>query len=381
MATEFDPKILDTAIQGTLQAIDDGKNQVFEIAESARKEQQAMREDAASIQRQVHETINEVDRLEARYRLARRRLADVSRDFDKYKEDEIKQAYDDAHNLQTQLMVIREREAQLRARRDDLDRRLRNLEQTIARAEALVTQLSVAFTYLSGDLMNLGAVLKNVEQRQYLGIRVIQAQEEERKRVAREIHDGPAQMMANVVLRAEICERIMDRDMSKARSELRELKEIVRESLAEVRQIIFDLRPMALDDLGLVPTLRRYLADFQEKNKILTELKVFGREKRFNSALEVAVFRCVQEALNNICKHAQATSANVKLELTEKQISVHIDDNGIGFSVEAALASRDGGHFGLIGMQERVQLLDGRVEIKSVPRQGTRVLISLPITE
>ncbi|MGZ4113021.1 MAG: sensor histidine kinase, partial [Tumebacillaceae bacterium] len=158
-------------------------------------------------------------------------------------------------------------------------------------------------------------------------------------------------------------------------------KEIVRESLAEVRQIIFDLRPMALDDLGLVPTLRRYLADFQEKNKILTELKVFGREKRFNSALEVAVFRCMQEALNNICKHAQATSANVKLELTEKQISVHIDDNGIGFSVEAALASRDGGHFGLIGMQERVQLLDGRVEIKSVPRQGTRVLISLPITE
>lgn len=381
LANEIDTKILDKAIQGTLLAIEEGKHQVFEIAESARKEHQALRDESAVVQRQVHETIQEVDRLEAQYRLARRKLVEVSQDFAKYTETTIKEAYDAAHVLQAQLLVTREREEALRARRDDLDRRLRNLEATIAKAEALVTQLSIAFSYLSGDLQNLGTALKNAEQRQYLGMRVIQAQEEERKRVAREIHDGPAQMMANVVLRAEICERMLDRDVEKVRGELRELKEMVRASLSEVRQIIFDLRPMALDDLGLVPTLRRYLADFQDKHKVITELKVFGRERRFNSALEVAVFRTVQEALNNIWKHAKAKVTNVKLELTEKQIAVHIDDDGVGFAVEEAMQSREDGHFGLIGMQERIQLLDGKVEIRSVQNKGTRVHITLPITE
>jgi two-component system, NarL family, sensor histidine kinase DegS len=381
MAVEFDTRILDNAIQATLSAIEDGKHQVFEIAESARKEGQAMREDLSGLQKQVNETINEVDRLEAKYRLARKKLADVSRDFHKYTESAIKQAYDDAHLVQTQVFVARERESQLRARRDDLERRLRNLEQTILRAESLITQLDVAFSYLSGDLQNLGAALKSAEQRQYLGIRVILAQEEERKRVAREIHDGPAQMMANVVLRAEICEKMLDRDVSKVRTELQDLKQMVRDSLAEVRQIIFGLRPMALDDLGIVPTLRRYLGDFQIKNGIITELKVFGREKRFNSGLEVAIFRSIQEALNNVWKHSRARVATVKLELTDKQIAVHIDDDGVGFSVEDALASREEGHFGLLGMKERIQLLDGKMEIKSVPNEGTRILITLPIQE
>jgi len=377
----FDPKILDQAIQSTLSAIDEGKNQVFEIAESARKEEKALREDAVAIQKQVYETIKEVERLEMAYRLARRKLVQVSQDFVQYTEEQIKAAYDEAHLLQTQVMVTREREAQLRARRDDLERRLRNLQHTIARAEALVTQLGVAFSYLSGDLQNIGEALKNVEQRQYLGIRVIQAQEEERKRVAREIHDGPAQTMANVVLRAEICEKVLDRDVNQVRSELRELKEIVRGSLAEVRQIIFDLRPMALDDLGLVPTLRRYLADLQEKNKLITELRVFGREKRYTSGYEVAIFRSIQEALNNIVKHARARVATVRLELTDKQITVHIEDDGIGFSVEEAMSSREDGHFGLLGITERIQLLNGRVEIKSSRGNGTRILIQLPVAE
>ncbi|HEU4964924.1 MAG TPA: sensor histidine kinase [Bacilli bacterium] len=381
MATKLDAKMLDKAIQATLEAIDTGKQQVFEIAESARKEQQGLRDEAASIQRQVNDTIQEVDRLEADYRKARRRLVEVSRDFSKYTEDAVRTSYDDAHQLQTQVMVTREREAQLRARRDDIERRMRNLVQTIERAESLVTQLGVAFSYLSGDLLNLGHALKSVEQRQFLGIRVIQAQEEERKRVAREIHDGPAQMMANVVLRAEICERMLDRDVNKVRGELRELKEIVRKSLSEVRQIIFDLRPMALDDLGLVPTLRRYLADFQDKYGIITELKLFGREKRFHTGLEVAIFRSIQEALNNIWKHAKARTAIVRLEMTDKQLIAHIEDDGVGFFVEEMLDDEQGGHFGLLGMQERVQLLDGKLEIKSTKNKGTRVMISLPTTD
>ncbi len=381
MANDFDTTILDKAISGTLLAIEEGKQQVFEIAESARKERQNLADEIEIIQRQVQETIQEVDRLEKEYRQARRKLVEVSQNFGHYSETTIKSAYDEAHLLQSQLLVIREREEALRRRREDLDRRLRNLEATIQKAEALVTQLSIAFSYLSGDLQNIGMALKSAEQRQYLGMRVIQAQEEERKRVAREIHDGPAQMMANVVLRAEICERMLDRDVEKVRDELRELKEMVRASLAEVRQIIFDLRPMALDDLGLVPTMRRYLASFQDKHQIIAELKVFGREKRLNPALEVAVFRTVQEALNNIWKHAKAKVANVKLELTEKQITVHIDDDGVGFPVEEALQSREAGHFGLLGMQERIQLLDGKVEFKSTPGKGTRVLITLPFTE
>lgn len=381
MSQSSDTRILDNVISTTLDAIDQGTRQIFEIATDSRKEYQALERDVAAVQVQVYDTVNEVDRLENALRKARQRLVFVNKNFEKYTEAQAKQVYQEAVELQAQLLVVREREQQLRQKRDELSLRLKNLGELVAKAEATCTQLSVAYHYLSGEQQEIGMMLQSVEEKRYLGIRVIQAQEEERRRLAREIHDGPAQMMANVVLRAEICERVLERDLNRVRDELKELKQMSRDSLAEVRQIIFDLRPMELDDLGLVPTLRRYLAKYQEKHGIQTDFANVGKERRISGPLEVAVFRSTQEALTNIWKHSKATLATVKLEMTNSNVIVHITDNGKGFDPKKGKGKKGKGHYGLLGIQERIQLLGGQVEFRSTIGEGTKIIITLPIAE
>lgn len=211
-----------------------------------------------------------------------------------------------------------------------------------------------------------------------VGERIIQAQEEERRYLAREIHDGPAQSMANVVLRAEICERLLAVGRQELVQELSQLKFLVKESLREVRKIIFDLRPMALDDLGLVPTLRRYLEYLEEQDGLRVALAVTGQERRLPSALEVALFRVIQEAVNNAHRHAQASIIQVQLSFDDKHITASVCDDGVGFDVDQVQQGwQDRPSFGLVNMRERVQLLNGDFEVKSAPGKGTSITARL----
>lgn len=370
--------LLDKVIKNTVNAVEQSKFQIFEISENARKEEQMLHKELQKVEAEAEQVISEVDKLEIQYRVSRLRLAEVSRHFNKYTEEDIRQAYEGANEKQLELFIARERESNLRKRRDDLQLRMKNLTQTIQRAEGLATQVGVVLDYLTGDLNQLGAELEKAQHRQMLGLKVIQAQEEERKRVAREIHDGPAQMMAHVVFRAEIAERLLQQDVSQARRELRELKNTVRSSLTEVRKIIFDLRPMVLDDLGLLPTLRKYLDNFQQRYNIVCDLKILGPEERLAPAMEVALFRLVQEALSNVGKHAQATEVVIRMEFHPERVTVSIQDNGIGFEYNQE-EQHDKTQFGLIGMRERVELLEGRMEIRTSRGSGTRVMFTIPM--
>src|SRR5205807_4171675 len=140
---------------------------------------------------------------------------------------------------------------------------------------------------------------------------VFQIIEEERMRIARDMHDGPAQSMANLVLQAEILERLIVRDPQMVVSELADFKDGVRGVLDDTRRLIFDLRPMTLDDLGLVPTLRKFVKEYQEKSKITSHLRVEGEDVRLPGSLEPTLFRIIQEALNNARKHSQAKNVEV----------------------------------------------------------------------
>ena len=133
-----------------------------------------------------------------------------------------------------------------------------------------------------------------------MGLRIIQAQEEERQRVARDIHDGPAQSMSNVVLKAEICERLFSVDLDKARDELQKLKDIVRDCLKDVRKIIYNLRPMSLDDLGLIPTLQRLILTFRNDTGIEATFNKNGVFDDISPGISLTIFRIVQEALSNV---------------------------------------------------------------------------------
>ena len=375
---KFNVALLDKVIKNTVKAVEQSKFQIFEISENARKEEQTLYKELQEIEAETEHVINEVDQLEIKYRVARLRLAEVSRNFNKYTEEDIRQAYEGANEKQLELFIARERESNLRKRRDELQMRIKNIANTIKRADVLTTQVGVVLDYLTGDLNKLGAELEKAQHRQMLGLKIIQAQEEERKRVAREIHDGPAQIMAHVVMRSEIAERLLQQDVEQARRELSGLKNAVRSSLTEVRKIIFDLRPMALDDLGLLPTLRKYLDDFTQRFNIDCDLKILGKEMRLEPTMEVALFRLIQETLSNVSKHAQATEVIIRMEFHTERVTVSIQDNGIGFDY---IPEEQGNNtqFGLIGMRERVELLEGKMEIRTARGSGTRVIFGIPM--
>ncbi|MBN3523887.1 sensor histidine kinase [Paenibacillus apiarius] len=372
--------VIDRVIKNAVKVMEESKYQIYEILDSSRHEVTNMYNELQEVMDQTAEICDKVDELERNYRLARLRLTDVSRDFVRYTEDDIKQAYERATQLQLELMIYREKEGYLKTRRDDLQKRMRAVEGSIERAETIGSQMSVALEYLSGDLSQVTRILESAKNRQLLGLKIILAQEEERKRIAREIHDGPAQSLAHLVLRTEIVERMLSKqDFELVKNEIVDLKSQVRFGLEEIRKVIFNLRPMALDDLGLVPTLRKFIHDYEEKHRIKTSFDIRGLERRLKSEMEAAIYRLVQEAFTNAAKHGHPSHVSCELTYDEDEVRLVIRDNGFGFKVEALeTKSKEHMHFGVLGMKERVELLEGQMEIHSAENRGTRIVIQIP---
>jgi len=193
------------------------------------------------------------------------------------------------------------------------------------------------------------------------------------------MHDGPAQSLTNLILQAEICERLFDSDPQQARAELARLKEAVNSTFQKTYNFIFDLRPMMLDDLGLVPTLKRYVNGFQEKNNLQTDLSVMGKERRLPSHTEVTVFRVVQALMDNARQHAHPTRVQVMLDVEGATVTASVEDDGTGFDVAEvmAAASQQRG-LGIAAMKERVEMLGGALDFDSVSGRGTKVTLRLP---
>jgi len=369
---------LDRVLQETLDTVERAKEEIFYIAEDARRELEETRAELERVRSDVDHQIGEVDRLQREDRQARLRLMEVTREFKQRSEEEVRSAYERAKDVQTLLQVALERERNLRRLRDSLERRLRRLQQTVQRAESLVSQVSVAIKVLAGNLSELAVHVEGARLRQALGVSIVRAQEEERRRLARDIHDGPAQLLANVAFRIEMCERLLDTDLPRVREELARLGELVRQSLQDVRKIIFDLRPMALDDLGLAPAVRGLAAELKDKTGLDCQVTVSGTERRLEQAVEIAAFRIVQEALTNVWKHAGVPRAFVTIHFTDETVEIEVRDEGRGFSAGTELAEPSGEHFGLVNIHERVGLLQGKFEIRSAPGKGTRLRVSLP---
>ena len=377
MIKNVDIGTLDKIVKKTISSIRDSRGQIYDVYEMARDELETVKRDVERIKQETATVIKKVDELERNERKARIHLMEVSRDFKNRTEEEVREAYEEARKIQIDVAVTREQEQNLRRQRDEMEVRLRNLGGTVAKAEQLVSQVGVVLDYLGNQMSEAFSQIESLQNAHELGAQVIRSQEEERRRVARDIHDGPAQAIANIVFRAEVCERLIDTDTQRAKSELKALREHIRNTLAEIRKIIFDLRPMALDDLGLAPTIRGVLDVFREEYGLFTEVAVIGKERRLESHVEIGIFRVVQEALNNIVKHAQASSAKVRIEFAAAGVTVLVEDDGKGFEMtEGELPS---GHYGIMGMRERMQLLNGKLSIKSAPRRGTRVMISVPL--
>lgn len=377
MTQNIDARTLDKIVKQTIASVRDSRGQIYDIYEMARDELENVKRDVERVKKETADIIFKVDEQERNERKARIHLMEVSRDFKLHTEDEVREAYENARKIQIDVAVSREQEQNLRRQRDELDVRLRNLGGTVVKAEKLVSQVGVVLDYLGNQMSAAFSNFENLQNARDLGAQIIRSQEEERRRVARDIHDGPAQAIANIVFRAEVCERLIDTDAERAKNELRELREHIRSTLGEIRKIIFDLRPMAIDDLGLVPAIRGILDVILEQGGLFTEISVTGKERRIESHIEIGMFRVVQEALNNVVKHARATAIRVRIEFAPAALTILVEDDGKGF--DQPEEEMPAGHFGLLGMRERMQLLGGKVSIKSSSGRGTKVMVTAPL--
>ncbi|KYG91238.1 histidine kinase [[Bacillus] sp. KCTC 13219] len=359
-----------------LETIMSSKNDIFIISEQSQRNFEEMQKELAAIREEIAVVIDETDCLERTTQLAKQRLVVVSKAFNTFTEEQVREAYETANNFQIQYMLVQEKEKQLRERRDDLERRMKILYDTIKRADQIVNQVNVVVNYLTSDLRDVGQALEQAKIKQDFGIKILAAQEEERKRLSREIHDGPAQMMANVLMRSDLIERIYrEKGMDAAIEEIAHLKLNVREALSEVRRIIYDLRPMALDDLGILPTLKKYLSTVMEYNEgVNIQFQTFNQEKRLDTNYEVAIFRLIQECTTNAIKHGKSTEISVKLEWLKCDVNISVKDNGVGFDKELIKDQS----FGIIGMKERIDILNGKMNIRSEIGKGTLVTFKIP---
>lgn len=207
--------------------------------------------------------------------------------------------------------------------------------------------------------------------------RVVAAQEAERQRIARELHDATGQALTALGLGLRGVATTLRQDVEQAAQRLRQLESLAANTLDELRHLIADLRPSHLDDLGLASTLRWYAKDLQSRAPLEVSVEIVGEERPLNPAIKIALFRVTQEAINNVIKHSGAKQASVRLHFGEQEVSLQVDDNGCGFEPSGSANSRRPS-WGLLGMQERAALLSGQLNLFTSPGQGTRVEVVIP---
>ncbi len=268
----------------------------------------------------------------------------------------------------------------LEAMRSRLKDSLEQVQAWNRELEVRVAQRTEELERRHQELSRLYDVLHHHEAaRRELLAKLIAAQEAERKRIARELHDETSQSLAALVMALDMV--LASGDHAAGAGKLATMKDMAVRTLDGVHQIIFDLRPSLLDDLGLLPALRWYAEGRLTPLGTKVRFEASGPERRLPSETEVALFRVVQEAVSNIVKHAEAENVVISLESTESRLCIEVEDDGRGFDVQS-VGSEPGQvrGLGLLGMQERVELIGGRFTVESHPGNGTRIAIEVSLS-
>jgi len=211
-------------------------------------------------------------------------------------------------------------------------------------------------------------------QLRHLSRQMLQVQEEERKRISRELHDVIAQTLTGINVRLATLKKGAGLNRSHFEQDLEGTQRLVENSVNIVHQFARELRPAVLDDLGLIPALHAFLKEFTEQTGVHTHLVAFAGLEQLELDRRTILFRVAQEALTNVARHARASRVEVKMEKLATGVRMKISDNGQAFNVQAKGSKR----LGLLGMRERLEMVGGRFEIEPVPGQGTTVIAEMP---
>jgi two-component system sensor histidine kinase DegS len=319
----------------------------------------------------IKQSSAEVEKLAQRNAQLANKVRTMEANIDTVPRQDIKEVYTAAQEAQMRLFMMRGQVEQLQSRQENLRRFADSLGRVLTVADNMLAGLGggEGGSRASGSIDIDAGIIK-----------IIDAQESERQHLSNQLHDGPAQSLTNLILQAEICERLFDSDPARARNELTELKHAVNDTFQKVRSFIFDLRPMMLDDLGLNPTLKKSVEDYEQKTGIACNLTISGKDHRLPSHTEVTIFRIFQQSLNNTRDHAQAGHVQLFMDVGNDKVTASIEDDGVGFNVsEAMAASQQRKTIGLSTMKERIEMLGGELRVDSAPDKGTRIDFWLPV--
>ncbi len=342
-------------------------SQVQQFLKECRQESEQIQRELKEIEMLIKQTSTEVDKMTQQNAEITNRLRQIENSIDTAPRGDIQNIYTAAQKAQGRLFMMRGQLEKLQDKRDSLKRHNELLLRVIdflGQVEPDTSQKSQSVGFTPAQSMV---------------IRIIEAQESEKENLSRRMHDGPAQSLTNLILQAEICQRLFKKDPSKAMEELDRLKVAVNETFQKTRSFIADLRPMMLDDLGLMPTLKRYVSTWTDKTNIPAEFHFSGKEHRMASYNEVTMFRAVQEFMNNAAAHARPSRVTVSLKMDGDAVEAVVEDDGVGFDVDRALAQAEAQKtIGLTTMMERVQMLGGTLRIESTLGRGTRAILRIP---
>ncbi len=262
---------------------------------------------------------------------------------------------------------------------------LTQLRETMKRVQAGSPELRAPLTGQDPEADQLAEAFNTMletlaEAARSRATQILTAQEQERKRIARELHDETSQVLTSLLISLKVLEEALASE--EARQRVEETRSLVHQTLRAIRDLSIDLRPSALDDLGLLPALRWYIKEYQQKCKIEVEFSATNFKERLPSELETALYRIVQEALTNTAKYAKATRVRIGVVEDESSVCATISDNGQGFDAQTILKLpwQERG-LGLAGMHERAALLDGSLIITTEPGKGTTIETRLPLRQ
>lgn len=346
-----------------------------QLVDSITQEMKRIKDKLVEIRGQIEQMQREVDRAQQKNDDINDELQVVQYNIETVPRQDIRVKYDAAMDARMRLTTMRSQLEKSNSDREQLERQQALLAQLLNQVQGVEALGSgVEATPMPGTTKGPANI-----------VRIVQAQEEEKLRLARLMHDGPAQSLTNFILQTEICQRLFDRDPARAAEELGNLKTAASVTFQKVRDFIFDLRPMMLDDLGVVPTVRRFIDSFRERTDMEVKLDFIGEERRLESHREVMLFRGIQELLGHARDYAQATEVFIRLDMSTEIIKVEVEDNGRGFDAEATF-SGDYTHVdprtqGLITLKEKFELVRGSVTVTSGEGEGTHVSMTLPASD
>ncbi len=348
-----------------------------ELIDNLTAEMKRIRDKLNELKIQVDQTQLVVDREQQRNNDVFTELRTVQDNIETIPRQDIRTKYDEAIEARFRLTTMRGQLEKFVSTRDQLEQEQTLLRDMLQRLQGVDILPASSGTAADDGKDGKGGTMNIV--------RIIEAQEEERQRLARQMHDGPAQSLTNFILQAEICQRLFDRNPARAAEELDNLKSVASVTFQKVRDFIFDLRPMMLDDLGVVPTVRRYVDSFREKNDIEVKLDIFGDERRLATHREVMIFRGIQELMALARDYANPTQIDIRLDIGTTVIKIAVEDNGRGFDAEAALGGeesyQDPRVQTMITLKEKYELVRGSVAITSSEADGTSVKLELPTSD